>query len=265
MSVGGQPLMQAFIINLASAPERWRFVQQIFSGSPLELVRVEAVDGSALAFPIRGYSERLYRFFHGRTTNPREVGCYLSHVRACELFLASGEEHGLICEDDLTLSEGFDEVIAGLLAVSGGWDIARLTGLRENSGVRAIRLSPTHWIRVHLGRLKGAGAYLINRAAARSIVQKLLPMRLPYDHAMDREWCYGMRTVSVSPFPASQVESKFPTSIQRGSMRKLSWLRRCASTYPYQVVNEVSRWIFRAIQLLRLRAGLYRRSTRALQ
>src|SRR5450432_1480573 len=103
--------MNAYIINLASAPERWGFMQRTFSESSLNLVRVAAIDGSALSLPVPGYSERLYRFFHGRTTNPREVGCYLSHVRACEMFLESGEEHGLICEDDLTVTAGFDEVI----------------------------------------------------------------------------------------------------------------------------------------------------------
>jgi glycosyl transferase family 25 len=77
-----------------------------------------------------------------------------------------------------------------------------------------------------------------------------LPMRLPYDHAFDREWVMGLRAAYITPFPASQSESDFLSSVQPGIYPKLSWTRRCLTTYPYQAWNETARWHFRAAHYL---------------
>ena len=106
-----------------------------------------------------------------------------------------------------------------------------------------------------MGRLKGAGAYLIDRRAAETLLARLLPMRLPYDHAIDREWFWGLRAAYVLPFPVSQIESDFDSPVQPGTWPKLSRTRRCFTTYPYQAFNEVSRWLFRASYSLRLKVA----------
>ncbi len=237
--------MDAFVINLSAAKDRWDHVEKVFAPTAFSLVRVEAVDGNALTSGVAGYAERSFFRRHGRTTNLREVACYHSHIRAMRLFLDSGEEHALICEDDIALKTDPAQIVKRLLDHAGSWDIARLSGLREATGVNAIALQPGYFLRVNLGRLKGAGAYFLNRRAARKIAEQLLPMRVPFDHAIDREWVYGLNAVSVSPFPIDQTGVGFRTSIQRGPARKLSTFRRLCFTYPYQTVNEVSRWLFR--------------------
>lgn len=40
---------------------------------------------------------------------------------------------------------------------------------------------------------------MINRTAAQRYVQQLLPMQLPYDHAYDRGWVYGLKVRRVFP------------------------------------------------------------------
>jgi hypothetical protein len=77
-------------------------------------------------------------------------------------------------------------------------------------------------------------------------------MKVPFDHAVDREWFYGLRAVSVQPFPVSQTEAGFKTSIQRGPARRLGTMRRLLSTYPYQAANEGTRWLFRLMEVLRV-------------
>jgi glycosyl transferase family 25 len=245
--------LPAFVINLSDARDRWAAVEQTFAWRGFELVRVDAVDGTKDSISDAEYSSKSFRRRHGRTTNLREVGCYLSHVRACQAFLESGREHGLICEDDVTLAADFEEVIAGLLQVGNLWDIVRLSGLGSRGRVAALPLAGDYSLCVNFGRLKGAGVYLINRAATARLVANLLPMKVPYDHAVDREWVYGLRGVSVYPFPTSQTELGFRTSIQRGGARKLGSFRRWTATYPYQAVNEVSRWLFRSWTFLCLK------------
>ena len=78
-------------------------------------------------------------------------------------------------------------------------------------------------------------------------------MRLPYDHAFDREWFLGLRAAYITPFPASQVESPFLSSVQPGIYLRLSRTPRTLMTYPYQVCNEIMRWLFRGAAYLRFK------------
>lgn len=247
--------MRAFIINLDRAPDRWACVVKAFAGTRFALERVSGVDGYALKFPIPEYAEARYLWRHGRPTSQGAVGCYLSHVRAMEAFLATGEEHALIGEDDLMPGPELDAVVEAALRVWPRWNLLRLTGLSTARPARVARLHAEHWLCVNFGRLKGTGAYLVDRAAAQALVRGLLPMWLPYDHALDREWAHGIHAASVIPFPASQDESGFRSSIQRGKSLKLPKLRRMMGTYPYQVVNEVSRFAVRSMRYLKLRAA----------
>jgi glycosyl transferase family 25 len=244
--------VRAFVINLDSAGDRWATAERNFTATGLDFIRVPAIDGTRLELPVSGYSEPLFRRRHGRTTNLREVGCYLSHVRALEMFLESEAEYGLICEDDVTFHGDFSAVLESLCRSCTHWDIARLSGLGKGSAIRAIPLRGPHYLCINLGRLKGAGAYVVSRRAAYALVRSLLPMKVPFDHAVDREWFCGLRAVSVQPFPISQTESGFRTSIQRGPARRLGGWRRMISTYPYQAVNEMARWLFRLLEILRI-------------
>lgn len=245
--------MRAFIINLDAATDRWTFVENSFAQSKLIRCRVPAIDATTLTFPHPHYAERRYHWFHGRTSNPRELACYLSHLKAMEAFLATDDPYGLIAEDDLVLRPEFDSVIETALRHSRFWNILRVAGLGPGRPVRVVRLHAGYSLCVSLGRLKGAGAYLIDRTAAETFLARLLPMRLPFDHAIDREWFWGLRAAYIAPFPASQTESDFLSSVQPGIYPKLSRLRRCLTTYPYQAVNETSRWAFRTAQYVRFR------------
>jgi glycosyl transferase family 25 len=252
--------MRAFIINLDSATDRWAWTQAVFSRTQLVLCRVPAVNGKTLTFPSEHYSERLYRWFHGRTSNPRELACYLSHLKALDAFLATGEKHGLIAEDDLVLRPGFEGTLEAAMQYARHWNILRVATLGRGHPVKLARLSPEHFLCVNFGRLKGCGAYVVDRIAARALRSHLLPMRLPYDHAIDREWFLGLRAVCILPFPASQTETDFLSSVQPGIYPKLSETRRWLTTYPYQALNEMTRWIFRAFQYVRFKLARIFRS-----
>jgi glycosyl transferase family 25 len=245
--------MRAYVINLDTAKERWSFIERAFAGTKFNLCRISGVDGNALKFPIESYSEGLYRWFHGRPTNPRHVGCYLSHVKAMEAFLATSDEHALIAEDDLVLRPDFEAALEAALSYSRHWNILRLTGLSRGRPASVARLCGDYSLCISFGRLKGTGAYVLDRAAAHAWVARLLPMRLPIDHALDREWFYGLRAMYILPFPAYQTESGFFSSIHLGESMKLSALRRSVTTYPYQALNEATRWLLRALSYLRMK------------
>jgi len=242
--------LHAYVINLDRAPERWNHIEQSFTKTKIVLHRVPAIDGKNLSLPSEVFDATRFRLFHGRILNIYELACYLSHIKALEAFLDSGKEHALICEDDIFLQEGLDMVISRALQYSSSWNILRLTGLRAGKALSLKKLTADYSLCLQFGRLKGAGGYLIDRKAAALFVQKLLPMWLPWDHAMDREWFFGLRALSVAPFPISQTDEKFQSAIQENSQPRLSKLRRWLTTYPYQVFNELLRWLFRLSYLI---------------
>ena len=120
-----------------------------------------------------------------------------------------------------------------------------MSGLSRGKPLPVRKLSGGFTVCVNFGRTKGAGAYIVNRTAARRFVDHLLPITVPYDHAVDREWFWGLKAASILPFPISQTDRLFRSSIQHNSQQKLSRIRRFGTTYPYQVFNELTRYVFR--------------------
>jgi len=256
--------MRAYVINLDAATDRWASLERSFSTTSLTLHRIAGIDGRALRFPCQDYSEARFRWLHGRPTSLGHVGCYLSHVRAMRAFLATDDTHALIGEDDVILGPDFESILNAALRYSRHWNVLRLTGLSRGVPLGVARLTGDHFLCVSLGRLKGTGAYIVDRKAAHAFIKHLLPMWLPIDHAMDREWFFGICAAYVLPFPASQTQSGFRSSIHTGKAQKLSVLRRCLATYPYQVFNEVSRWLFRTSCYLKTKIALAGRASSSL-
>lgn len=244
---------RAYIINLDRTPERWKHMSQAFKEAGIPAVHVPAIDGKKMKLPQPDLNGKKFHRYHGRNINVFEVACYLSHLKALQLFLESNDEIAMICEDDLFLKKECKEVVEAAIANASLWNILRLTGLRVGKACRIKPLTQSYFLTLHWGRLKGAGAYLIDRKAAAIFVRELLPMWLPWDHAMDREWNFGLKALAVAPYPISQIEEKFESAIQVLSQPKLSILRRSLTTYPYQAFNESLRWICRGSYFLKLK------------
>lgn len=244
--------MKAYVINLDRAPERWEHMVRAFRETPFELVRVAAVAGSELKLPMPEFDEEKFRRFHGRGTNVFEVACYLSHLKAMRAFLETTDSHALICEDDLHPKPALAPLLEALMKTARFWNIARLSGLKLGKPTLVAPLGEGYSLAVPRHRFKGTGAYIVDRKAAERLSAGLLPIWLPYDHALDREWVYGLKAVSVAPFPISQTEEVFSSAIQGHAQQRLSARQRWSTTYPYQVQNELSRFFQRLFQILLL-------------
>jgi glycosyl transferase family 25 len=79
------------------------------------------------------------------------------------------------------------------------WDLLRLSGLHSGTPIKIFNLINKYDLTCNITRQTGAGAYLVNRKAAKCMVKYLLPMKLPYDHAFDTEWNFHIRTMFVTP------------------------------------------------------------------
>ena len=95
-------MIPIFFVNLTSQPERLEWFTAQCRKLDIEAVRVDAVNGSELSDQeLDGYRQRRQMDAH---FGPAEIGCYLSHWRAWEQFLATDADWGFIAEDDLHLA-----------------------------------------------------------------------------------------------------------------------------------------------------------------
>ena len=232
---------QAYVINLKHATERWELVKANLEARKIPYTRIEGVYGDQLPDNVEGYHRRRYNITHGKTTNKREIGCYFSHIKALREFLASGNPYGLILEDDIALPANITELLHATLPYAKHWDMIRLTAFTKGKHLIFADLPDGHGLSYNLKVLKNTGAYFLNRHAAECIIEKMLPMHLPYDVALDREWHYGFKTACITPLPI-RLNMDLPGQIPPA--RKIRLFR--ATTFKYfHAIRHVERHIYR--------------------
>lgn len=108
-----------YLVSLEQDVARREKLKERFPETYSSFQHVKAVDGRVL--PAKEYFDKTQGFYqkYNRIMLPAELGCTLSHIKALETFLASGEEFGLILEDDII---GNDEDIYRISSVSACLD-----------------------------------------------------------------------------------------------------------------------------------------------
>jgi glycosyl transferase, family 25 len=252
--------MFAYIINMDNAVDRWTSVESRFRATGIPFERFPAVNGRKLTLPIPGFSEPLYRRRHGKRPNLGQLGCYLSHVHALKKFLSSDHEIGIIAEDDIALVDDLKLVLERAIRHVKSWDILRLSGFHDSHPRHYVSLGDglgeNYSLAVNFSRLSGTGAYMVTRKAAEVLSKALIPMTVPIDHAIDREWAYGLRAASIDPLPVDQESLAFASQLRAEDNEKLPALQRYWTVFPYRARNEITRFFARAQQLKNAKAAV---------
>lgn len=249
----GGATLATFVINLDRSPERLHAMAQRLAALGLPWQRVAAVDGRELAaWPPGEVDEAGFERWHGKPVAAGEVGCHLSHLQALEAFGQSGATHLLLLEDDALPQPGCRQVLEALLACPQRWDVVKLSGFHRGTPVRVAALGGGFELAVPFSRHGNTAALLFNQGAARAVATALRPMRLPYDHALERPWSYGQRLRIVTPSPV-QAQDGSPSTISGGRTRKFGWMRRLP-THAFRLRNEARRLAWAAGQWLATRS-----------
>jgi len=242
---------KAYLINLDAAKERLEKMQARLFEAGIPYERVNAVHGSNLNQPYPDFDQAGHLKRTGRQPIPPEIGCYLSHLKAIDAFLATEQSHGLILEDDAVFVPGFASIVASALEHKDSWDILRLQTVNRNRVVPALALNAGYKLGVNLTRSKGAAAYMLNRRAAETFRQKLRPMQMAYDIAFDVEYFWGLRAVAVTPYPVI-ADAASPTQIQLDINRYKAGLYRYLTVFPFRAAVEIIRVACRLFLLIRI-------------
>ncbi len=227
--------LNAYVINLDRSTDRWNTIKPKLDMMHIPYYRLSAVDGKAIPNETLRMSadDNKSKELFGRLLKGAEIGCYLSHYFAIQDFMASSSSYALILEDDLDFSpQELTRVIQDLLHVKDKWDIANLYttgGVRKHKTVTTLPRDERSLVyfttRTHM-----AVAYLLNRKAGQALLQKSLPVVLPYDWVIIREWDLGIKYRGVLPIVGkhhdlnySNISSdKRPLSAESGYSRYTS-------------------------------------------
>ena len=257
--------MKTYVINLDRAPERWARVADAMTRTGLTFERFAAVDGRRIELPIAEFSQLRYRLCHGKHPNLGQIGCFLSHVAVLQRFLAEGGDHVMVCEDDIDPIPELAAVIRGAMRHQDMWDVLRLSGFHDAHPKPVAAIGHGRDLAVNFTRLCGTGCYVVSRHAAEVLLQRMLPMRVPIDHAIDREWFYGLRALAVDPLPVRQNLPEIASSIPAASREKLPAWQRYWSVFPYRVFNESCRLAMRTKQYVHCCRTIARHERQAAQ
>ena len=232
--------LSTYLINLDRATERMEQMDRQLSNLGMDYTRISAVLGDLLDDPIDGLDETGFQIRTGKHRNKREVGCYFSHIKVLRAFLESDSEYALVLEDDAKLPKNLPEVIASAIGHSNKWDLLRLSSTREGEFVKVADLIDDHQLCINTRVLKNTAAYIVNRRAAERCIKELLPMRFPYDVALDRDWAIGIQTACIAPFPITLTE--MPGQIPKAPRVKLL---RATTYHLFHLADHISRRLYR--------------------
>ena len=197
-----------YVINLDRSPERLSNISAQCKKYNIDFVRIPAFDGSTLDLEKLAY-DTACRYEMGRSIQPGEVGCFLSHKKALDAFLSSEDDYAVILEDDAILSKNFSKSIS---------DICSFIDHNQQLNVFAVNLGAsdhkystpikeydhTTLLRAHRFPMLATGilwtwhgATIISRDGNR--------VRYPYDNYLRKLLTKGHMGLSVKPaiiFPA---------------------------------------------------------------
>jgi glycosyl transferase family 25 len=231
------------LINLDRSKDRLLKTGSKLTELGIQWERLPAVDGWTKQTEIACHvDEKSFQQRHGKPSVPGEAGCYLSHIHAMQRFLNTSNEYALILEDDIVLGDDLPEVVSQVIAQANRWDLIKLSGMHSGTPLKVLRLDQTPYaIAVATTSYTGASCYLINKKAARIMVEALLPMRLPYDLAYERGWEFDLKIRMVTPAPCEHSFDMGTVIHQAGVIRaNFHWSKRLR-TYAWRIKNDLQR------------------------
>lgn len=203
------------VINLDQSIDRWKAIKPQFDALGLDVVRISAVLGKALSETERQKHLRPMEFGYLYPLTPNEIGCFLSHRKAWDAFLASGEDWGVFFEDDMRLSPDIKPFVESDIWIPSGVDVLKFYApgtdilidrktLKTPLGVNLVRqIRPISF---------GTVCYALSRKAAQAAFEQSHTFCSPIDYFMFSPWFsfsrqfpawrLGIQTIQLTDMPS---------------------------------------------------------------
>lgn len=225
-----KPLYQTYLINLDRAEERLKLMENEFKKCNISYERISAVDAKKMDVSTYKVDNK-----YDRDLVPGEIGCYLSHVKTLEVFLASKNEFAVIIEDDAIMADDFKPAIENSLSIyhqlpiKHQWDVLKLfNGKRKHIKIADIDEK-------HILAACGTSipittiAAIWTRKAAEKFLAKIknpLPtIKRPIDCDLQHAWEFNLRIYNLLPSLVHPAPVETQIQIDK-NLRKSKLLRQ---------------------------------------
>jgi glycosyl transferase, family 25 len=184
-------------INRDCDADRRANIELALRAADLKAERVPAVEGLSVPAGLRDY------FFDAdglvSSLTPGEVGCYASHLKACESIAARNLDYALVLEDDALPPRDLRRIVKDVMSqLPKDWDVVHLCGTPRRAVKPLVELERGRTL-VRYSRVpSGAFGYLISGAGARKLLTPI-ERYWPFDTDMKRPWLLGLQVYGVTP------------------------------------------------------------------
>jgi glycosyl transferase, family 25 len=237
----------AFLINLPRSTKRRQVMEERLEELGLPYTLVPGIDGRAEWDRLSATVDTtLFSRLNGREVTPGDVGCYHAHLAVWQTFLNSGASVALVMEDDVVFHSNFTSALVEAVRVKDHWDYLKLNKIRAKQPVRQAFVG-RFLLNAYIGPATGTGAYLIRRELAERLLPRMLPIRRPIDHELDRSHVHRFRHYGLEPFP-SHVDDGGESTINEmniAGVRKRRWYLRLPN-YAMRISNLVGKVAYSA-------------------
>jgi len=198
------------VINLDRSVDRRQAFMQMAGGTKLDWAFFPAHTG--ITEPLQ-YDDRVAARRCGRSLSRAEIGCYTSHFKLWEWLANSDYDQAIIFEDDVIVDWAIIEKLAINRFSDYGINLVRLHVLYPfHFKIVKYRLfSPNNQLIRVVGMVVGAVAYLLTKAAARTLVSNYSIVAAPLDWVIARYWEHRIIGYCIFPFPV--IERHSPSTI----------------------------------------------------
>lgn len=224
--------LPVYVINLDFRRERWETLSESAArhAPRFALHRIEAINGKTLELAgFEGADQERFRQICGRPILPGEYGCYYSHIKALEQFVADGAPAGLILEDDVVFDQDSAARISALLEEIPEFSLIKIVNHRSSMLIELGETARGDTVgRTIHGPQGSAAAYLVSREAAQKLLDGLKAMILPWDVALERFWDHDASVLSTATnlLPFSDHVTNSNIAHEGYDSRKFPWYER---------------------------------------
>ncbi|MGI4775321.1 MAG: glycosyltransferase family 25 protein [Janthinobacterium lividum] len=192
----------SYLVNLDRSEGRRKYVMPSVKALAYPVQIVSAVDGKYLSDDEINQTTDIDAYEHSSNYYPSKgtIGCYLSHIKVWREFLNSDYKFAVIFEDDVSFDPvKLKSVIEQLQANAEYWDINSFEISHRGNPLTLKKLVDNYKLVVYSYKVSHSGAYIINRKAAKQLLEKSLPIRMPVDHYFTRSWELDLKFTGVEP------------------------------------------------------------------
>jgi glycosyl transferase, family 25 len=228
-------------INMDRSIKRRAHMEEQLNALQLRYQRIRGVDGAEALSHFSDAEQQHFFKCHGKKILAGELGCYLSHLNALHAFLATDAQCAVILEDDALLPRNPDVLWGSLAQAEKEWDFLRLQSRRNYYKLITRAFDKDHVFCLNLTRSTGSTAYAVTRKAAEILIQNLKTIEVPFDHAFDRPYNFGLKYRHI--YPGIIGIADFQSTIET-SPRELISLFGKINTLIWRSKTEIARFLW---------------------